>query len=119
MRILITLVSLSLLCNCLLGIYIHRLYGTINNLKTSLNITNDRITELETKPNVNIIRSYPENKPVNYSSDIIRLKKQVEEANDNAFYAEMRAEEAYRKTNPSYMDKWVKQHDTSFKFDYP
>lgn len=50
MRIFVILCCfLSLLCNCILGIYIHRLYGTINNLKTSLNITNDRITELESK----------------------------------------------------------------------
>lgn len=52
---LITCTLLVCLLVCLLGniyqvIMYHRLLGTVNNLKTSLNITNERITELENKP---------------------------------------------------------------------
>ena len=47
-----------LLGNCYQAIMYHRVLGTINNLKTSLNITNQRITDLEnrqqTKPLIKV-----------------------------------------------------------------
>ena len=126
---LITCTLLVCLLVCLLGncyqvIMYHRLLGTVNNLKTSLNITNERITELENKPQANPsvkvyspiqtkrFPDYQNNMPVipedNYyelqkhKDRMDNLQKQTDEINKKLKDAEVQ-KDAERLAKPYYM----------------
>lgn len=126
---LITCTLLVCLLVCLLGniyqvIMYHRLLGTVNNLKTSLNITNERITEIENKPqaksSVKVYSSiqtkrfpdYQNNMPVipedNYyelqkhKDRMDNLQKQTDEINKKLKDAEVQ-KDAERLAKPYYM----------------